>query len=237
MVITFFWCFSYIQDYFNFTLLIQGMDETRHPSDEKVTVFKVCYNISLVLLFYVQHLGMSRAAFKRMFTNVLYHEKYEKAVFTIISSLMSINYMISWKPMTPVLIDFGQFGWLMRSLGWLGIIILLTGLTKSGHFNLENAHVHRKLKLHYDFHRSGLNRYIRHPTYLGIWVLVTFSDKMTAGRLLHSFLTLTFLLVAIYLFEEPAILKEIDDKEQYQQYLNEVYCLYPAKLDRSQFFE
>lgn len=188
--------------------------------------------IDLVLLgiFAVQHSGMARPAFKRVWTRWV-PEPVERSTYVLASSAALALICWGWSPLPGVVWSVGApwavaAVWIVFTAGWL---IVLTSTWLISHWDLFG------LRQVWSYRRSGetpppefrtplFYRVVRHPLYLGFLVAFWAAPTMTWGRLLFAGATTTYVLVAIQL-EEHDLVGVFG--EQYREYRRRVAMLLP----------
>ena len=74
------------------------------------------------------------------------------------------------------------------------------------------------------FRESSLYRYVRHPLYIGWFMVIWFTPTMTASHLLFAVITTLYILIAIQ-FEERDLVKSLPG---YASYRRRVPMLLPS---------
>jgi len=178
-------------------------------------------NISLMLLWGIQHTVMAREWFKKAISSVIPHH-IERSTYVLISSVILIIMFYYWQPMEGVVWQVEntlaqQVLWGLFGLGWV-LVLISTFLTN--HFDLFGL---RQSWLYFvkrsytkvNFTERFLYSSIRHPMMLGILIAFWAIPVMTMGHLVFSIGMSVYVIVGIY-FEEKGLVDSIG--EQYQQY-------------------
>lgn len=185
----------------------------------------VAINLVLLSLFAVQHSGMARQGFKRLFARVA-SPAIERSTYVLMSSLVLVLLFWQWRPIpaivwdieTPLLANLAIGGMV---LGWL-IVLYSTFLIS--HFELFGltqvignfaGRVAEPMK----FKTPGLYRLVRHPIYLGFIIAFWSTPTMTAGHLLFAAVTTAYIFVGIYLEERDLVALFGDEYRRYRAHV------------------
>jgi protein-S-isoprenylcysteine O-methyltransferase Ste14 len=180
-------------------------------------------NLSLILLWGVQHTVMARAGFKEAIKHIIPHHT-ERSTYVLLSSVVLVILMYFWQPMsqqiwqvtdaTGVAVLWGIFG-----AGWL-LVLLSTFLTD--HFDLFGL---RHTWLHFvqrdytsvPFTERFFYKSIRHPMMLGLLIAFWATPSMDMGHLVFSVGMSIYIVVGIY-FEERGLTSTLgDDYHEYRK--------------------
>ena len=181
-------------------------------------------NGGLLTLFALQHSVMARPAFKRWWTRYV-PKLLERSVYTLFSSLALFGLFAFWQPM-------GGFVWQVESqvarcvihtsyaLGW---VVVLVSTFQINHFDLFGLRQswsyfrgteYKPLK----FTTPGFYRYVRHPLYVGWFIVFWSSPEMSAAHLFFAVMTTAYILIAVRLEE-----RDLEDElPQYRSYKSQV---------------
>ncbi len=180
-------------------------------------------NLALLTVFAVQHSGMARQGFKRLWTKLI-PAPVERSTFVLASGLALIVLFRYWAPMpaevwsveTPALraaIMATYFA------GW-GVLVLSTFLIN--HFNLFGlsqvfAAWHGRAAADPAFRTPFLYRLVRHPIYLGLLMAFWAAPDMTVGHLVFAVATTGYVLIGIALEERDLVAIHGDTYRDYRQ--------------------
>lgn len=218
--------FLYMIGFMGNLLVPKGID------DGVVTPFAtaLCINVSLILLFGIQHTIMARPPFKRWFTSVV-PESAERTTFVLVTNLILILIFWQWRPMPETVWAFEgtvvkTILYTLFALGW-GVVLLSTFLID--HFDLFGL---RQVFLPFIGREYtpppvkvvSLYRVVRNPLMLGFLISFWTSPVMSVGHLVFSTTFTLYILVGIS-FEERTLLEELDD--EYRDYRNRTPMLIP----------
>lgn len=188
-------------------------------------------NISLVLLFGVQHSVMARPWFKEMWTKFV-PEPIERSTYVLFTVIVLIVLFMFWQPVGGVVWAVqGSFLtgalWALFALGWT---ILLVSTFLINHFDLFGL---RQVWLYFrgkpyttlKFSIPLFYKYVRHPLYFGFVLAFWAAPVMTVSRLFLAVLFTVYILKAIR-YEEKDLLEHFGEK--YRQYSEGVPMLLPS---------
>jgi methanethiol S-methyltransferase len=182
----------------------------------------VIINLTLILLFGLQHSVMARTSFKRVMTRVI-PPALERSTYVLASSLVLALVMWQWRPLPSVLWHVNNSTaattlWCINAVGWLGVPACSFLIDHFDLFGIKQAvHGFRRTT----FTKKGFvtplfYKYLRHPmmTFLliGLWV----TPHMTTGHILLSAGMTIYVLIGVH-FEERSLAKELGaEYERYQ---------------------
>jgi methanethiol S-methyltransferase len=188
-------------------------------------------NLVLMSVFAVQHSGMARQGFKKLFVRFA-SPAIERSTYVLLASLSLILLFWQWQPMpttvwnieNPVLASVATAG------GFMGWLIVLYSTFLISHFELFGltqvvAHFAGRVVEPMKFKTPGLYRLIRHPIYLGFIIAFWSTPVMTLGHLLFAAVTTAYIFVGIYL-EERDLVSMFG--HEYRRYRQKVAMLVPG---------
>src|ERR1700754_1894105 len=188
-------------------------------------------DLALMSLFAVQHSGMARQGFKRLFANVA-STALERSTYVLLASLTLLLLFWQWQPITtvvwqikkPTLVSVAIAG------GFLGWLIVLYSTFLINHFELFGltqvvTHFAGRLAEPIKFKTPGLYRVIRHPIYLGFIIAFWSAPTMTLGHLLFAAVTTAYIFVGIWLEERDLVALF---GNEYRRYCERVAMLLPG---------
>jgi protein-S-isoprenylcysteine O-methyltransferase Ste14 len=187
-------------------------------------------NLVLMSIFAVQHSGMARQGFKKLFARFA-SPAIERSTYVLLASLTLILLFWQWQPMPTVVwsIENPVLAGVATAGGFVGWLIVLYSSFLISHFELFGltqvvAHFAGRMAEPIKFKTPGLYRLIRHPIYLGFIIAFWCAPTMTLGHLLFASVTTAYIFVGIYL-EERDLVSLFGD--EYRRYRERVAMLLP----------
>lgn len=188
-------------------------------------------NLALMSIFAVQHSGMARRGFKKLFARVA-SPVIERSTYVLLASLTLILLFWQWQPMPAVIwnVENPFLAGVVMACGALGWLIALYSTFLISHFELFGltqvvAHFAGRMAEPVKFKTPGLYRLIRHPIYLGFIIAFWSAPTMTLGHLLFATVTTAYIFVGIYL-EERDLVSLFGN--EYRRYRERVAMLLPG---------
>ncbi|ANW05517.1 hypothetical protein LMTR13_12915 [Bradyrhizobium icense] len=188
-------------------------------------------NLVLMSIFAVQHSGMARQGFKRLFTRFA-SPAIERSTYVLLTSLTLILLFWQWQPMPAVVwhIENPVFAGIAIAGGFVGWLTVLYSTFLISHFELFGltqvvSHFAGRMVEPMKFKTPGLYRLIRHPIYLGFIIAFWCTPTMTQGHLLFAAVTTAYIFVGIYLEERDLVTMFGDE---YRRYREKVAMLVPG---------
>jgi protein-S-isoprenylcysteine O-methyltransferase Ste14 len=188
-------------------------------------------NLVLMSIFAVQHSGMARQGFTRLFARFA-SPAIERSTYVLLASLSLILLFWQWQPMSAVVwnIEGPVFAGVVTAIGFMGWLIVLYSTFLISHFELFGltqvvAHFAGRLTAPIAFRTPGLYSVIRHPIYLGFIIAFWSTPFMTLGHLLFASVTTAYIFVGIWL-EERDLVAFFGD--EYRKYRERVAMLLPG---------
>lgn len=167
----------------------------------------VAIDLGLLTLFAVQHSGMARPGFKRVWTRIV-PEPIERATYVLLSSVVMIAVMGSWQPIGGVLWHFASGPGLVMGYAFfvLGLGTVLYSTMLIDHFELFGLRqvfdvLMRRPARDDDFRTPSLYRFVRHPLYAGWFITLWSTPSMSMGHLLFAGVCSAYIGIAVR-FEE-----------------------------------
>ncbi|WP_420580541.1 methanethiol S-methyltransferase [Reichenbachiella sp.] len=188
-------------------------------------------NLSLILLFSVQHSVMARLAFKKRWTQFV-SPVVERSTYVLFTFFALITLFYFWQPLGGEVWNVASGSMLYNVLYGLffsGWAILFSATFLINHFDLFGL---RQVYLHLIgkdytplvFKEKGFYKSVRHPIYSGLLLGLWCTPHMTVSHLFLAVLWTVYVFYAINL-EERDLIKEWGDK--YQDYKNRTGSVFP----------
>jgi protein-S-isoprenylcysteine O-methyltransferase Ste14 len=187
------------------------------------------WDAGLSIAFFIQHSGMVRKSFRQRLAQFLPKE-YEGAVYAIVSGIVLLAVIVLWQKSFPVFtISRGVFRWLFYIaylLSFVGFIWGIRALRVFDPYGLRpilgrlRGRMPRSILLSV----RGPYRWVRHPLYLFMIVMIWSCPDLTSDRLLFNGLWTIWIVIGSIL-EERDLVSEFGDA--YGEYQRKVPMLIP----------
>ncbi|KIZ41292.1 membrane protein [Rhodopseudomonas palustris] len=188
-------------------------------------------DLLLLSIFAIQHSGMARQRFKRLFARHA-SAAIERSSYILLASLTLLLLLWQWVPIPNVVwrIETPALAALATASGMSGWLMVVYSSFLISHFELFGltqviAHFAGRLAAPAKFKTPGLYRLIRHPIYLGFIIAFWSTPVMTVGHLLFAAVTTAYIFVGIRL-EERDLVSVFGDR--YRRYREQVAMLLPG---------
>jgi protein-S-isoprenylcysteine O-methyltransferase Ste14 len=180
-------------------------------------------NVGLVLLFGLQHSVMARPGFKKWWTKIV-PKPVERSTYVLISTLLFVLLFWQYRPIDTVIWNveaaWGQFA--IWGLFIFGIVLLFSSTFVINHFDLFGL---RQITLNllnkpYTFLKFKVTffyKFVRHPLYVGWFLIFWATPFMTAGHLLLAIGMSAYILIAIRYEERDMVEYHGDTYREYQR--------------------
>ena len=192
-------------------------------------------DITLILLFGLQHSLMAREGFKQKLFGTT-PPAVRDATYTLFSAFALVVLYRFWQPVGGTLWAFedgiGRWGLtLLYAAGWLFAFVATFQID---HFELFGLHQgYRYLRgipePRQTFRKKGFYRYLRHPIQAGTLVGIWATPVMSYGHLLFAVGMTFYILIGLY-FEERSLARSLG--KAYETYKKEVPMLMPFGKSR-----
>ncbi len=195
-------------------------------------------DLGLLALFAVQHSGMARPGFKRVWTKII-PAPIERSTFVLASSLVLVLLYWQWQPLPVAVWEVeGEAGRLaLHALAALGWALVLASTFVIDHFDLFGLRQSWRTALgrgpspEAPFVTRAFYRVVRHPIMLGFLIAFWATPTMSAGRLLFALATTGYILIAVKYLEERDLIAQYGDT--YRDYQRRVPMLLPWRRRRA----
>lgn len=185
---------------------------------------------ALVVAFAIQHSGMARQGFKRLWIRLM-SEPTGRSVYVLTSSALLLAMIDFWQaiPRTIWNVGWSPAKIILQILFWMGWLYALITTFLINHFNLFGLrHVWNHWRnAPYEpptFVTGGPYRVVRHPIYLGTLVAFWSTPHMTLGHFVFALMCTAYIVLAIRWEERDMITLH---GESYRAYVGEVSMLLP----------
>jgi methanethiol S-methyltransferase len=183
----------------------------------------------LSFAFFLQHSGMVRKGFRARMAMVI-PPRYQGAIYSIASGVVLILVVVLWQRSEIQLLRLeGPPLWIARGCSVMAILIFAWGIQALGSFDAFGlrpikSYIRGQADQPLPFAVRGPYRWVRHPLYLAVLILIWASPELTADRLLFNVLWTAWIVVGTIL-EETDLLADFG--EVYRDYQRKVPMLIP----------
>lgn len=187
-------------------------------------------DLALLLLFGIQHSGMARRSFKRLW-NRLFPEPLQRSTYNLASAAALALMLIYWQPLAGVVWDFASVPavivFFVAFIAGVGIAVWASSTLESADLSglpQVRAYVEAREYQGPPLQIPRVYRLVRHPMWLGAILLVWAAPQMTVGRFLMASATTVYALVGAWLTERDLLARF---GEAYRQYQGQTPMLIP----------
>jgi methanethiol S-methyltransferase len=183
----------------------------------------------LSLLFFIQHSGMIRKPFHRWLARFI-PEEYAGAIYAIASGIVLLLLILLWQTSTQtIMTPSGIFRWSLRAVSFFSLLGFYWGVKALRFFDPFGLRpIFNRLRgrnpTSMPFTVAGPYRWVRHPLYLFMILMIWACPDLTADRLLFNLLWTVWIVIGSY-FEESDLIVEFGDA--YREYQKRVPMLVP----------
>jgi protein-S-isoprenylcysteine O-methyltransferase Ste14 len=183
----------------------------------------------LSFAFFLQHSGMVRRPFRARLATVI-APRYQGAVYAIASGIVLTLVVVLWqRSQTHLLVLHGSLLWIARACSFLAVMIFAWSARALRSFDPLGlgpirAHLGGRPERPSSFVVRGPYRWVRHPLYSCVIVLIWSNPAPTADRLLFNVLWTAWIWVGAVLEETDLV---IDLGDSYRDYRRKVPMLIP----------
>ncbi len=187
------------------------------------------FNTALSFAFFIQHSSMVRKSFRDLQARYL-NRTFHSALFSFISGLFLLSVVLLWQRSPGMIFSPPESIMItMRILFFLTLVFLAWGIRKLGLINLFGT---KEIRLYLKgkalrpipFTIEGPYRYVRHPLYFFVLLLIWVYPYLTPDRLLFNILWTAWIVTGTRL-EEKDLIEHF--WEQYRDYRKRVPMLFP----------
>ena len=187
----------------------------------------------LCIGFFVQHSGMVRRSFQDRIARFV-PQPFIPAIYAIASGLALGVLLVAWQPTGLVIASAGgPFRWAVRSLAVVAVVVFVAGVRALRHFDpfgvrpieaMSSGRQPRQVPLTI----RGPYRWVRHPLYTAMLLLIWSHPELTADRLLFNVAWTIWIVVGTILEERDLALVF---GAEYRRYQRHVPMLIPVRLE------
>jgi protein-S-isoprenylcysteine O-methyltransferase Ste14 len=183
----------------------------------------IAVNLGLLSLFAVQHSGMARPGFKRVWTKIV-PESAERPTYVLLSTLALIALFALWQPIGGTIwsVTNGTGAMVLRVVYFAGWGMLLYATALIDHFDLFGLRqawfgFRGEPYAPHPFKTPGLYKHVRHPIYVAWAVIFWATPVMSTGHLLFAVVTTAYMVLAVFLEERDLVAHFGDAYRRYQE--------------------
>jgi protein-S-isoprenylcysteine O-methyltransferase Ste14 len=180
-------------------------------------------------MFFIQHSGMIRKPFRRWLARLI-PEEYAGAIYAIASGIVLLLVILLWQTSTQtVMTPSSLFRWSLRAVFFLCLLGFYWGVKALRFFDLLGLRpILNRLRgrnpMPMPITLAGPYRWVRHPLYLFMILMIWSCPDLTRDRLLFNLLWTAWIVIGSYL-EEIDLIVEFGDA--YREYQKRVPMLIP----------
>lgn len=201
-----------------------------NSGDVRSIAVAVAIDMTLLVIFAIQHSGMARRIYKAVFARFA-SPVIERSTYVLSTGLVLLLLFWQWSPIpnTVWAISNPLVANIVLVVGFLGWLIVFYSTFLISHFELFGLkqvfdHVCSRVAAPVKFTTPGLYRIVRHPLYVGFLSAFWFTPVMTAGHLLFAGVMTVYILVGISLEERDLVAVF---GAEYRRYREKVGMLFP----------
>lgn len=193
---------------------------------------ELAFDSMLCMVFFVQHSTMIRKSFKNRLCKII-PAYYHGAVYSITSGTILLILIVLWQDSHHLLFSLtGELRWILRIIFFLSIGIFVWGCLSLGSFDFFGIQpILTRIQCTKDPDISlvirGPYRWVRHPLYMAMLLLIWSCPDISIERLLFNTLWTGWIIVAT-LLEERDLVNEFG--AEYIEYKRKVPILFPWRL-------
>jgi protein-S-isoprenylcysteine O-methyltransferase Ste14 len=189
----------------------------------------------LSIIFFLQHSSLVRPGIRHRFAKFI-PEEYYNAFYGFTSGICLLPLLIFWqKSSTLIASADGIIYWILRGLFFVCLVGFFWGNKSLGSFDMLGV----KRLMRYISNRPGKQqqimakgpyRWVRHPLYLFLIVIIWSCPVLTLDRLIFNIMWTIWIVIGTYL-EDRDLHREFGS--QYREYSSRVAMLIPYRIPRN----
>jgi len=216
----FFACFLYA---IAFLANLPFVPKTIDSGDAGPLGVALAVDLGLLSLFAVQHSGMARPGFKRVWTKLV-PEPAERATYVLLSTLALVLLFAFWQPIEGAVwrVTHPAGVAALQALYFGGWALLLYATALIDHFDLFGLRqawlaFRGRRYAHHPFATPGLYRWVRHPLYVSWAIIFWATPEMSVGHLLFAGVASAYMVLAVFVEERDLVAHFGDAYRRYQE--------------------
>ncbi len=208
---------------------------SRAPGPEGIAVM---VNLTIMMLFGVQHSVTARPGFKQALTRIL-PPAAERSSYVLLSGVMMLLICFFWMPIEGTLWH-ADSDWLRillitgYMLGWVIAVVSTFLINHFELFGLQQVYVNLQNlpEPTNSFTEAGFYRFVRHPLQLGVLIGIWCTPTMTATHFMLALTMTIYIFIGLY-FEERDLVRFLGpDYADYQKRVRKLLPVPAVKKDR-----
>lgn len=190
------------------------------------------FDAFLSLLFFFQHSIMIRITIRKKISEHIGSEYYA-AFYSIVSGIVLIIMILLWqKSSDKIFAAEGIFYWILRALFFISLAGFYWGITSLRSFdpfgvNEIKRKIYNKIPKPMPLSVNGAYKWMRHPLYFFMLIMIWACSELTADRLVFNILWSAWIFIGAK-FEERDLISEFGD--HYKEYQKKVPMIIPYKI-------
>ena len=191
----------------------------RKEPDEAVDARLIAFDVALFSIFALHHSLFARDMIRKRITQMV--GALERSVYVWIASVLFIAVCAWWQPIAGAAwrIDQPALAWTLRAAQLVGVWLAIRSAMAIDLLELAGVRPARTVDFKTDFKTSGPYGWVRHPIYLGWFLMVFGVPHMTTTQCVFAVTSSVYLLIAIP-FEERSL--RHSSSGAYDRYMREV---------------
>lgn len=168
-------------------------------------------NLVLLGVFAVQHSLMARRGFKQILTKYI-PEPAERSTYVVATNVALIAMFMFWEPIGGTVWNIENpigvgIMYAFYAMGWVTVLVSTFLINHFDLFGLRQVTLALMGKpyTHLQFGTPGIYKHVRHPLYIGWFMVFWFTPHMTAAHLVFAAMTTAYILIAIQLEERDLV--------------------------------
>jgi protein-S-isoprenylcysteine O-methyltransferase Ste14 len=196
---------------------------------------KLLLDSFLSLAFFLQHSGMVRKSFRNYLARFV-PETYVSALYAFTSGIVLIAVVVLWQETSGTVVKVGGVPRLLLRAAFVASIAgFIWGIKALGYFDPFGirtivSHLHGKKPKVIPLTIRGPYRWVRHPLYLFVLVMIWSHPYLTWDRLLFNILWTVWIYIGAIL-EERDLVEDFGDA--YRRYQKKVPMIVPPRISPS----